>query len=96
MYFQTDNVRGFLKVKNHERNNYIQCKNFTLVVIVLHFSHTKVYTDRDGRLKTKSQLYTVCGANPINNQIRFFNGHGIVLDDHTLCFMEYQTYNHSS
>ena len=32
------------------------------------------YMDRDGWLKSMTQLYNICGASPINNQIRFLSG----------------------
>ena len=35
-----------------------------------------------------NQLYTVCGASPINNQILSFDGHDIHFDGYALLFME--------
>ena len=31
--------------------------------------------DRDGWLKSMTQLSNICGASPVNNQILFFDGH---------------------
>ena len=46
--------------------------------------------DRDGWLKSMTQLYTIYGGSPINNQIIFFSGHDINFDGRALCFMWYQ------
>ena len=40
--------------------------------------------DKYGLLKVKTQLSTLCGASPINNQILLFGVHDSHFDDHTL------------
>ena len=42
-----------------------------------------------------TQLYTVCGARPINNQIILFNGHNRHFDEFSLHYLEYQKMHHS-
>ena len=39
---------------------------------------------RDGWINTTTQLYNICGASPVNNQIIFFDGHNIHFDDRNL------------
>ena len=46
--------------------------------------------NRDGWLKSTTQLSNVCGDSSVNNQIIFFDGHDSHFDDRTLIHMELQ------
>ena len=46
------------------------------------------YMDRDGWLKAMTQLYNICGASPVNNQILFFGGNDSHFYDRALTQMK--------
>ena len=46
------------------------------------------YMDRDGWLKSMTQLSNICGASPVNNQILFFDGQDIHFNDRVLTQMQ--------
>ena len=48
------------------------------------------YMDRDGWLKSMTQLSNLCGAYPVNNKIIFFNRHDINFEDYAHIHMEHQ------
>ena len=60
--------------------------NIPLDWTVHHTSSSYMY--RDGCLKAMNQLSNICGANPINNQILFFDGHDSQFDDRALTKMK--------
>ena len=46
------------------------------------------YMDRDRWLNAMTQLFNICGASPINNNILFFDGHDSHFDDRNLIEMQ--------
>ena len=73
--------------QTNDYSQYIQF-NITLNWIVHHTQSG--YMDRYRWLKATTQLFTICGASTINNQIIFFDGYGSHFYNHAVHYKEDQ------
>ena len=68
----------------HQAKDYSQDLHHNILLDYKVHHTPSGYMDIDGWLKAMTQLYNICDASPVNNQIIFFNGHDSHFDDCSL------------
>ena len=71
----------------HKAKDYSQDIHYDVPLDWIVHHTTSGYMDRDGWIKSMTQISNVCGTYPVNNEILLFYGHGIHFNDGTLIQM---------